>query len=88
MLKKRVAPVVASFLLLGIAIFPSITDAAVLTKNVQANYHDVKVKYNGATVTTDIEPFIVNGTTYIPVRMMAGVFNKDIAWDGSTYTIN
>lgn len=87
-MKKKLLPILSTLLLLGVGILPASTNAAVLTKSIQANYHDVKVSYNGTAVTTDIEPFIVNGTTYIPVRMMAGVFNKDITWNGSTYTIN
>lgn len=86
-MKKKLLPILSTLLLVGVGILPSSTNAAVLTKNIQANYHDVKVMYNGTAVTNEIEPFIVNGTTYIPVRMMAGVFNKDITWNGSTYTI-
>ncbi|MGC5326095.1 stalk domain-containing protein [Brevibacillus sp. SYSU BS000544] len=87
-MKKKLMPVLSTLLLVGIGILPSSTNASMLTKTIQANYHDVKVMYNGTAVTTEVEPFIVNGTTYIPVRMMAGVFNKDITWNGSTYTIN
>lgn len=57
-------------------------------KNVQASYNNIKVMYNGVNVPTTIEPFIVNGSTYIPVRMMANVFNKDVVWNGTTYTID
>jgi len=88
MWKKHYLATAAAGLLLATTLIPSGASAAVATKNLQAKYNNVKVLYNGSQVATTIEPFIVDGTTYIPLRMMAGVFNKDITWDGNTYTIN
>ncbi|MFD2368991.1 stalk domain-containing protein [Brevibacillus sp. GCM10020057] len=87
MLKKQYLAV-ASALLLTAGLFPASSDAQVAKTTLTANYNNIKVLYNGVQVPTTIEPFIVNGTTYIPLRMMAGVFNKNITWDGTTYTIN
>lgn len=88
MFKKHYLATAAAGLLLATAVIPSGASAEVATKNLQAKYNNIKVLYNGYQVSTSVEPFIVNGTTYIPLRMMAGVFNKDITWDGSNYTIN
>ena len=33
------------------------------------------------------EPFIYNGTTYLPIRAVANAFNKKVTWDGNTNTI-
>lgn len=87
MFKKQYLAV-ASALVLTVGLFPASSDAQVAKKNLAASYNNIKVLYNGNQVSTTIEPFIVNGTTYIPLRMMAGVFNKDINWDGTNYTIN
>jgi len=87
MFKKQYLAI-ASALVLTVGLFPTSSSASVATKNLQAKYNNIKVLYNGNAVSTTVEPFIVNGTTYIPLRMMAGVFNKDITWDGTTYTIN
>ncbi|MDN9008499.1 copper amine oxidase N-terminal domain-containing protein [Brevibacillus laterosporus] len=86
MFKKKALLVLSSALLIGA--LPATTDAAVVKKNVLASYNNVKVKYNGYEVPTSTEPFIVNGTTYIPVRMMAGVFNKNVDWDQASYTVS
>lgn len=86
MFKKKAILVLSSALLIGA--LPATTDAAVVKKNVQATYNNVKVKHNGYEVPTTTEPFIVNGTTYIPIRMMADVFNKNIDWDQATYTVS
>ncbi|MFS0557061.1 stalk domain-containing protein [Brevibacillus sp. 179-C9.3 HS] len=86
MFKKQYLAI-ASALVLTTTLIPTSSQAATGTKNLQAKYNNIKVIYNGAAVPTNIEPFIVNGTTYIPLRMMADVFSKDVAWDGTKYTI-
>lgn len=85
---KKMSVAALSVVLLAGMLPAASSDAAVATKNLQAHYRNIKVQYNGTLVPTNLEPFLVNGTTYIPLRMMAGVFNKDISWDGTTYTIN
>ena len=34
-----------------------------------------------------VEPFIYNGTTYLPVRAVATALNKAVYWDGSEFTV-
>ncbi|MGG4493628.1 stalk domain-containing protein [Brevibacillus reuszeri] len=87
MFKKQYLAI-ASALVLTVGLFPTSSSASVAKKNLQVNYNNIKVLYNGNAVSTTVEPFIVNGTTYIPLRMMAGVFNKEVTWDGNSYTIN
>lgn len=36
---------------------------------------------------TVINPFVENGTTYVPVRAVAQVFNVSVAWDQETKTV-
>ncbi|MFA5637665.1 MAG: stalk domain-containing protein [Anaerovoracaceae bacterium] len=55
---------------------------------------DVKIMYdfdmqefkdvNGKTVY----PIIYNGTTYLPIRAIAGLMNADITWDSNTQTVS
>ena len=33
-------------------------------------------------------PFILNGTTYVPIRAIAGLFNANIGWDESSNTVS
>lgn len=56
-------------------------------------YNDVKIILDGETleptdaVGNPVEPFIYNGTTYLPVRAVATAFDKEVAWDEETFTV-
>lgn len=58
-------------------------------KSIQAFFADIKVFNNGQRIVFDTktQPFIVEGTTYVPVRALSDIFNKEVGWDGTTYTI-
>lgn len=59
----------------------------------ELSYNDVKITLNGQTITpTDangnvVEPFIIDGTTYLPVRAIANALGLDVKWDGETNTV-
>lgn len=63
------------------------------SKNVLATYRDIQITYNGATkVVTDVngkvvEPFSINGTTYVPLRGVSQILGVNASWDGSTNTV-
>lgn len=86
MWKKKTTIAALSTLLLA-GTLPASTDAAIATKNLQAIYNDIKIRYNGVFVQPQVEPFIIDGTTYLPLRAIANMFNKSVDWDGSTYTV-
>jgi hypothetical protein len=50
-------------------------------------YTGVKIVYNGTTLTSTSEPYIINNTTYVPIRMLMNQFGKDISWDGDTMQV-
>lgn len=58
------------------------------TKTIDIIYRNIKIMIDGAEyVPTDVngnvvEPFIYNGTTYLPVRAVANAFDKEVKWDG------
>lgn len=60
----------------------------------------VSITYRGISLTLDgqpiipvdaegrsVEPFILDGTTYLPVRGVANALSLDVAWDGTTNTV-
>ena len=64
-----------------------------VTKMLEAHYNDIKIEINGVTAETkdvngnSAEPFIVDGTTYLPVRAIAQALGKNVSWDGDTATV-
>lgn len=67
--------------------------AAVGQKVLKADYSNIKVSVNGTTIhpTTAsgayVEPFAVDGTTYLPVRAVSNAVGYDVDWDQSTKTV-
>ncbi len=64
-----------------------------VAKNVQEKidviYRDIKVNVDGELLdTTGTEPFIYQGTTYLPVRKVAEALDKKVDWDGATATVS
>ena len=55
--------------------------------------YGTQIKYNGATQQfkdangNNVYPIVYNGTTYLPVRAVAGLFNTAVDWDGATGTV-
>ncbi|MBE6680668.1 MAG: copper amine oxidase N-terminal domain-containing protein [Ruminococcaceae bacterium] len=63
------------------------------TENKDLYYNGITIMIDGAEyVAKDangnvVEPFIMDGTTYLPVRGVANAFDKDVEWDGKTSTV-
>ncbi len=34
-----------------------------------------------------VEPFTMNGTTYLPVRAISNALEKDVEWDGEAFSV-
>ena len=62
-------------------------------KTVPLVYRDIKLVIDGeAVVPTDaagktVEPFIIDDTTYLPVRAVAGALGLDVGWDDASSTV-
>lgn len=67
--------------------------ATIGSRAITADYSDIKITLNGTQITpTDangnvVEPFAVNGTTYLPVRAVANALGVDVEWDGKSGTV-
>lgn len=67
--------------------------ATVGTKAANLEYSNIKVTLDGTPVKlvdvngNPVEPFIISGTTYLPVRAVAGAFGLEVDWDGATQTV-
>lgn len=86
--KKPMKMLSAGVLISGV-LFTTSVDAASVKKRIEAYYNDIKIVYKNQTVAVDskTEPFIANETTYVPLRMMGELFDKNLQWNGATNTI-
>lgn len=64
-----------------------------VSKSITAIYNDIKIFVDGNLVKpTDadgkaVEPFVYEGTTYLPVRAVAQALNQPVSWDGSKNSV-
>lgn len=84
-MKKRLAVLLALCLWLALSVpaFAAETTGVV-------NYCQVKIVVDGAKIVPkdangkNVEPFIYNGTTYLPVRSVANALGLGVAWENGT----
>lgn len=62
-------------------------------RTIEANYRGIKVVVDGVQADlkdaagNSVEPFISNGTTYLPLRVIGEALGKEVTWDGTTSTV-
>jgi hypothetical protein len=62
-------------------------------RNISVTFRNIALVVNGEHITPRdgagniVEPFIFNGTTYLPVRAVGEAFGMPVEWDGSTSTV-
>lgn len=67
--------------------------ASAMSKTIQVTYNDIKITMNGKQITPRdgngniVEPFVYEGTTYLPVRGIATALDLSVVWDGETNTV-
>lgn len=77
---------------LVISAFALPTVASSMTKTAELTYRDIKITLNGESLNpkdatgNDVEPFIIDGTTYLPVRAVADALGLNVSWDSDTST--
>lgn len=74
-------------------IFSGIVYASTGTKSIEVIYDNIKIYKDNVLCEvkdangTVIEPFIYNGTTYMPVRGTADLAGMQVTWDGASKTV-
>jgi len=62
-------------------------------KAINAVYNNIKLYVDGNLVKpkdakgNDVEPFIYNGTTYLPIRAVSEALGKTVSWDSDTNSV-
>ncbi len=81
--------IVGTLMFSGIAI----AFAASYTTDLRATYRDIKVYVDDSQIDYTAsngayaEPFIIDGTTYIPLRLFSEKLGQQVLWDDSTSSI-
>lgn len=89
-LKIALAFVFAGAILVSATVFAS---GVRRTENIDVTYDNIQIVLDGKTIEpkdalgNKVEPFIYNGTTYLPVRAVGEAFGKQVGWDGETKTV-
>lgn len=68
--------------------FTSSSLAKITYRTIQVGYRDIKINVNGKRIYPDVEPFIYNGRTFVPIRVVSEALNKTVIWNGNTNTID
>ena len=89
MLCKRIAVLLAAVFLLAAAV-PAL---AYETKTAVLHYSGITIRLDGKFLTprdvtgAAVDPFIIDGTTYLPIRAVASALGLDVGWEQETQTI-
>lgn len=63
------------------------------TKTLTVNYNDVKIYVDQKLMTprdvkgNAVEPFVSNGTTYVPIRAVSEALGSKVSWDGLSSSV-
>ncbi len=91
-MKKRLQGLIAG-LLIGTILTSGMVFAKQISETVELFYNNIKIYIDGGEIVPKdangniVEPFTMNGTTYLPVRAISNAFGKDVEWDGATQSI-
>lgn len=87
--KKKLIACTLALMLCGGAVF-----AKQAQETISVAYENIKLLIDGKEITPKdaggqtVEPFIYDGTTYLPVRAIGEALGKTVGWDADTHTVS
>ncbi len=91
-MKKRLQGLIAG-VLVGTLLTSGMVFAKQISETAELFYNNIKIYIDGGKIVPKdangnvVEPFTMNGTTYLPVRAISNAFGKDVEWDGATQSV-
>ncbi len=91
-MKKRLQGLIAG-VLIGAMLTSGVVFAKQISETAELFYNNIKIYIDGGEIVPKdangnvVEPFTMNGTTYLPVRAIANALGKDVEWDGATQSV-
>ena len=79
-------------IVIGVMLVPT-AFAAIGTVTKDLSYDDIKISLNGEIIEpkdangNKIEPFIIEGTTYLPVRAVGDALGLNVEWEATSKTV-
>lgn len=79
-------------IVIGVMLVPT-AFAAIGTVTKDLSYDDIKISLNGKMIEpkdangNKIEPFIIEGTTYLPVRAVGDALGLNVEWEATSKTV-
>lgn len=86
-MKERLQGLVAG-VLIGSTILGGAAYAVARTEKIDVLFDNIEIVVDGEKIDArdangqKVEPFVYNGTTYLPVRAIGDAIGKDVLWDG------
>ena len=91
-MKQRIQGIIIG-MLISTVLFNGFVYAAQNNDVVQRIFNNIKITLNGNEIIpkdvngNSVEPFIIDGTTYLPVRAIGNALGLNVDWDSSTNTV-
>lgn len=91
-MKKRLQGLIAG-VLIGTMLISGMVFAKQISETAELFYNNIKIYIDGSEIVPKdangniVEPFTMNGTTYLPVRAISNAFGKDVEWEGATQSV-
>ena len=91
-MKQRIQGIIIGMLIITV-LFNGFVYAAQNNDVVQRIFNNIKITLNGNEIIpkdvngNSVEPFIIDGTTYLPVRAIGYALGLNVDWDSSTNTV-
>ena len=79
-------------IIIGTILVPTVS-ATIATVTKELAYNDIKISLNGSIIEPAdangnvVEPFIIDGTTYLPVRSVADALGLNVEWNSESNTV-
>ena len=92
--KNRRFVIIVSLLCAVALVLPSVANATSNEIEKTLYYRNIKININGSEITpkdvdgNTVEPFIIEGTTYLPIRAISSSLGMSVDWDQATYTVS
>lgn len=93
MLKDKLKGFISGMIIMSLVFGGVTVFAANTTTKGNLVFRNIKIYIDGALFTPKdgngnvVEPFIYNGSTYLPLKAISTAFGKDVTWDGNTSSV-